>query len=288
MRDALSGTALAGAPMIPVSTVSGSGVALLRDEIAAAARNLQRRQTSGRFRLAVDRSFTIQGAGTVVTGTVLSGQVSVEDRLTISPSGLEARVRSIHAQNRPSEIGRAGDRCALNLVGPDITKTAIGRGDVVCDHSLHAPTSRIDATLRVLGSEPKAIGHWFPVRLHHASAEVGARIVLLADEPVAPGTRTLVQLVLERPIAAAAGDRYVVRDTSARRTIGGGRFLDLRAPHASVAQRNGPRNSPRCHRASRSRRSRHCLPIRPISSTSALLPATGQWPRAKPRQWQSP
>ncbi|WP_373414257.1 selenocysteine-specific translation elongation factor [Ensifer aridi] len=230
MRDTLSDTALAEAIMIPVSTVSGSGVALLRDEIVAAAHNLKRRQTSGRFRLAVDRSFTIQGAGTVVTGTVLSGQVSVEDRLTISPSGLEARVRSIHAQNRPSEIGRAGDRCALNLVGPGITKTAIGRGDVVCDHSLHAPTSRIDATLRVLGSEPKPIGHWFPVRLHHASAEVGARIVLLADEPVTPGARTLVQLVLERPIAAAAGDRYVVRDTSARRTIGGGSFLDLRAP----------------------------------------------------------
>ncbi|WP_085035085.1 selenocysteine-specific translation elongation factor [Ensifer aridi] len=230
MRDTLSGTALAEAIMIPVSTVSGSGVALLRDEIVAAAHSLKRRQTSGRFRLAVDRSFTIQGAGTVVTGTVLSGQVSVEDRLTISPSGLEARVRSIHAQNRPSEIGRAGDRCALNLVGPGITKTAIGRGDVVCDHSLHAPTSRIDATLRVLGSEPKPIGHWFPVRLHHASAEVGARIVLLADEPVTPGARTLVQLVLERPIAAAAGDRYVVRDTSARRTIGGGSFLDLRAP----------------------------------------------------------
>jgi selenocysteine-specific elongation factor len=230
VRDALSGTALADASIIPVSTVSGSGVALLRDEIVAVARNRRRRQTSGRFRLAVDRSFTIQGAGTVVTGTVLSGKVSVEDRLTVSPPGLEARVRSIHAQNRPSDIGRAGDRCALNLVGTGITKTSISRGDVVCDHSLHAPTSRIDATLRVLGTEPKPIGHWFPVRLHHASAEVGARIVLLADEPVAPGARTLVQLVLDRPIAAAAGDRYVVRDTSARRTIGGGRFLDLRAP----------------------------------------------------------
>ena len=155
---------------------------------------------------------------------------SVDDHVTVSPSGLSARIRSIHAQNRPSEVGRAGDRCALNLVGPDITKAAINRGDVVLDASLHAPTSRIDATLRVLGSERKPIGHWFPVRLHHASTEVGARIALLADEPVAPGARTRVQLVLDRPIAAAVGDRYVIRDTSARRTIGGGRFLDLRAP----------------------------------------------------------
>lgn len=230
MRDKLADTALADAPIIPVSTVSDRGVASLRDEILAAAHTLERRQATGRFRLAVDRSFIIQGVGTVVTGTVLSGTVSVEDHVKVSPSGLEARVRSIHTQNQPSKTGRAGDRCALNLVGPDITKVAISRGDMVCDRGLHAPTSRIDATLRVLGSEPKPIGHWFPVRLHHASVEIGARIVLLAHEQAAPGRCTLVQLVLDRPIAAAAGDRYVIRDTSARRTIGGGRFLDLRAP----------------------------------------------------------
>ena len=230
VRNELAGTTLCDAPIIAVSTVSGQGIAALRDEIVGAARKFAGRQATGRFRLAVDRSFTIQGAGTVVTGTVLSGMISVDDHVTMSPSGLSARVRSIHTQNQPSEVGRAGDRCALNLVGADITKAAINRGDVVLDSSLHAPTSRIDATLRVLGSERKPIGHWFPVRLHHASTEVGARIVLLADEPVAPGTRARVQLVLDQPIAAAVGDRYVIRDTSARRTIGGGRFLDLRAP----------------------------------------------------------
>ena len=202
----------------------------MREEIVGAARKFARRQATGGFRLAVDRSFTIQGAGTIVTGTVLSGMISVDDHVTVSPSGLSARIRSIHTQNLPSEVGRAGDRCALNLVGANITKSAINRGDVVLDSSLHAPTSRIDATLRVLGSERKPIGHWFPVRLHHASTEVGARIVVLADELAAPGTRTRVQLVLDQPIAAAVGDRYVIRDTSARRTIGGGRFLDLRAP----------------------------------------------------------
>lgn len=230
VRKELAGLALGEAPMIAVSTVSGQGVATLRNEIVGAARRFTRRQATGRFRLAVDRSFTIQGAGTIVTGTVLSGTVSVEDHVTVSPSGLTARIRSIHAQNRLSENGRAGDRCALNLVGQGITKAALNRGDVVCDQSLHAPTGRIDATLRALGTEPKPIGHWFPVRLHHASTEVGARIVLLGEETPTPGTRGLVQLVLDQPIAAAVGDRYVVRDTSARRTIGGGRFLDLRAP----------------------------------------------------------
>ena len=230
IRNELAGTMLRDVPMIAVSAVSGQGIEALRDEIVAVARGLSERQAAGRFRMAVDRSFTIQGAGTIVTGTVLSGEVAVDDHVTVSPSGLAARIRSIHTQNRPSKRGRAGDRCALNLAGSGVTKTAINRGDMVLDPSLHAPTNRIDATLRVLGSEPKPIGHWFPVRLHHASAELGARIVLLADEPVAPGAEARVQLVLDRPIAAAIGDRYVIRDTSARRTIGGGRFLDLRAP----------------------------------------------------------
>ena len=148
----------------------------------------------------------------------------------MSPPGLFARVRSIHAQNRPAERGKAGDRCALNLAGEGIGKEAIRRGDVILDPELHAPTDRIDARLRVLPGEPKPIGQWFPVRLHHAAAEVGARIVLLGDDPVRPGGIATVQLVLDSPIAAAAGDAFVVRDTSAQRTIGGGSFLDLRAP----------------------------------------------------------
>ena len=139
-----------------------------------------------------------------------------------------ARVRSLHAQNRPAEIGRAGDRCALNLAGPDISKDAIRRGDVILDAELHAPTDRIDAVLRVLPSEEKSISQWFPVRLHHAAAEVGAHVVLLDDNPIQPGASADVQLVLDRPIAAAVPDRYVIRDVSAQRTLGGGRFIDLR------------------------------------------------------------
>lgn len=146
------------------------------------------------------------------------------------PSGLAARVRSLHVQNQPADLGQAGDRCALNLLGEDISKEAVHRGDMVLDPELHAPTDRIDAGLKLLPSEPRAIGQWFPVRLHHASADVGARIVLLNDGPIQPGTIADVQLVLDRPTSAAALDRFVIRDVSARRTIGGGRFLDLRPP----------------------------------------------------------
>ena len=202
----------------------------LRDRLFDAAHAHGTRAVQGRFRLAVDRSFVLTGAGTVVTGTILSGQVAVGDRVTISPSGLAARVRSIHAQNRPADRGSAGDRCALNLAGDGISKDAIARGDMVIDPGLHAPTERIDASVRLLATEPKAVTQWMPVRLHHAATEVGARVVLLGDDRIPPGGEALIQLVLEQPIAAAAGDRFVLRDTTAQRTIGGGRFLDLRAP----------------------------------------------------------
>nr|WP_246571459.1 selenocysteine-specific translation elongation factor [Bradyrhizobium liaoningense] len=227
---ALAGTTLDGAELLSVSAFTGQGIDNLRQRLVATSNELPRRSADGRFRLAVDRSFTLTGVGVVVTGTVLSGCASVEEHFIVSPAGLHARIRSMHVQNSPAKTARAGDRCALNLVGDGITKETLRRGDVVLDTALHAPTERIDASLRLLPSEPKAIGQWFPVRLHHASTEVGARIVLLSDETLAPGMQADVQLVLERPIAAASLDRFVIRDVSARRTIGGGEFIDLRAP----------------------------------------------------------
>ena len=230
IAQTLEDTGLAGADVLPVSIVSGEGIDSLRDRLFAEAQAVAGSAAKGRFRLAVDRSFTLTGVGTVVTGTVLSGTVGVGDHVTISPSGLAARVRSIHAQNRPTDRGQAGERCALNLAGDGVAKDAIRRGDVVLDPDLHAPTERIDAALRVLPSEPKLITQWMPARLHHAAVEAGARVVLLDDRPIAPGESARVQIVLDRPIAAAAGDRFVLRDTSGQRTIGGGRILDLRAP----------------------------------------------------------
>jgi selenocysteine-specific elongation factor len=227
---ATAGTMLEGAEILPVSALTGDGVETLRARLAGAAVAMVDRPAAGRFRLAVDRVFTLPGVGVVVTGTVLSGTVRVGDQVTVSPSGLAARVRSLHAQNRPADTGRAGDRCALNLAGPDVTKDAIRRGDMVLEPELHAPTDRIDARLRLLAGEPKPVGQWFPARLHHAAAEVGARVVLLGDAPIQPGASADVQLVLERPIEAIAGDRYVLRDVSAQRTIGGGKFIDLRPP----------------------------------------------------------
>jgi len=226
----LAETGLADIETVAVSAATGDGIDVLRQKLFDAERSFGERQPDGRFRLAVDRSFTLAGVGTVVTGTVLSGSATLGDRVAISPSGRSARVRSIHAQDRPAGRGQAGDRCALNLAGEGMSKESVRRGDFVLDPFLDAPTDRIDAKLRLLPSETRPVRQWTPVHLHHAAAEVGARIVLLGDEPIRPGEDAPIQLVLEHPIAAVVGDRYVVRDTSARRTMGGGYFLDLRAP----------------------------------------------------------
>ncbi len=230
IRDVLADTVLTECPILPVSVVTGEGIETLKLHLQSISATQRERNEAGLFRLSVDRSFVLSGAGTVVTGTVLSGSVTVGDQLVVSPSGRTARVRSIHAQNRSAERGAAGQRCALNLAGEGISKDSIVRGDMVLAPELHAPTDRIDASLHILPSERKPVGQWFPVRLHHAAAEVGARIVLLQDEPMQPGESSIVQIVLDRPIAAAVHDRFVVRDTSAQRTIGGGFFIDLRAP----------------------------------------------------------
>ena len=246
IADALDGTALAGSEIVPVSSVSGEGLDALRERLFARAQAVESAAPKGRFRLAVDRSFSLTGVGTVVTGTVLSGTVAVADHVRISPSGMPARVRSIHAQNRAADRGQAGERCALNLAGDGIGKDAIRRGDMVLDPELHAPTDRIDATLRVLGSEPKPIAHWMPVRLHHAAAEVGARVVLLGEGPIAPGAQARIQLVLDRPVAAAAG----AFSTCALQRADAGRRSGWRSSRPAAA-RIGSMRLPHCSRVTR-------------------------------------
>jgi selenocysteine-specific elongation factor len=223
-------TPLAESPIFRVSNLTGEGLESLVQWLQAERLHLQARAEDRLFRLAVDRSFVLQGTGVVVTGMVLDGAVAVGDEVIVSPSGLQARVRSIHAQNRKAERGAAGERCALNLVGPAIAKEAIRRGDVVTLPESHAPTQRIDVGLRVASGAAAGLSQWMPARLHHATAEVGARIVLLDDRKPQPGDDTRVQLVLDGAIAARALDRFILRDVSGSRTLAGGRFIDLRAP----------------------------------------------------------
>ena len=155
---ALRGTTLEDAPILPVSTVTGEGVAALRTHLVEASRDIGNRAASGRFRLAVDRCFTIAGAGTIVTGTVFSGCVAVGDHVVVSPSGLRARVRSIRAQDAPAEFGRAGDRCGINLAGDGVGKDAISRGDMVLD--LNSPRARRPYRRILARARRRAEKHW--------------------------------------------------------------------------------------------------------------------------------
>ena len=230
--------------IVPVSIVSGEGIDSLRARLFAEAQAVESSAPKGRFRLAVDRSFSLTGVGTVVTGTVLSGMVAVGDHVKISPSGLSARVRSIHAQNRPTDRGQAGERCALNLAGDGIAKDAIHRGDVVLDPELHAPADRIDATLRVLAAEPKPITQWMP----GAIAPCGGRSRRAASSCWATGRSRRENkrgcsscLSARSPPRRAIASCCATRRRSARSAAVG--FSTCALPRASVARRTVWRSS---------------------------------------------
>ena len=228
VRALLAGSVLADAPILPVSSITGEGIAALDAHLAQSRAPVLPSRLQGQFRLAVDRSFTLPGIGTVVTGTAVSGRVTVGDKLTLSPRGLEVRVRGIHAQNHQAGTGHAGQRLALNLAGVD--KNDVRRGDWVLADALHAPTQRLEARLQVLASETRPLAHWTPVHLHLGAEDVGARVMLLEGEAIAPGADALVQLTLDRPIGALHGDRFILRDQSARSTLGGGTVTDAFPP----------------------------------------------------------
>ena len=220
----LAGTPLYGAPVIPVSAVTGLGIEDLRTALLASGG--VSRDIKGHPRLAVDRAFTLAGAGLVVTGTLVSGRIDVEDRLVLSPSGLDLRVRNLHAQNRPATYAIAGQRVALNITGPRLSKDVVARGDWVLHPDIHAPTTTFDATLTLLPDVPRAMRQDTQVHLHLGAAHAMARISLLACDRLEPNAASPVRVTLSQPIGTLAGDRLVIRDTGATRTIGGGAVLD--------------------------------------------------------------
>ncbi len=224
----LSTTSLAGAEIVPVSALTGQGVDELKAKLLALGES--GKGATGFARLAVDRCFVLSGTGVVVTGTIHAGEIKVDDRLVLTPSGLEARVRSLHAQNRPAEIGRAGERCALNLAGSRLSKDSVRRGDWVVSPELHAPTDRIDVRLKLLASEGQPLKHWSPVHVHLGAAHVMGRVALIEDDRLAPGASGLAQLVLDEKLGVLAGDRIILRDPSATRTLAGAATIDPFGP----------------------------------------------------------
>ena len=264
----LADTPLAHAPIIPVSATRGDGVAELRQLLRAEAARLDAAHGADRtadphgsessvraaaatepagttaestanttaalpaqagFRLAIDRVFSLDGVGTVATGTVHAGRVQVGDVLQQLPDGpKELRVRSLHAQNRSTDTAHAGQRCAINLAG--VERDQLQRGHWLAQPGIASVSDRLDVELHLWHAEPRAIRSGTRVHVHLGTTASPAAVAVLDADNLAPGGTGLAQLVLPQPLAAWHGDRLILRDAAGQRIIGGGRVLDSRAP----------------------------------------------------------
>ena len=236
----LKATSLRHWPRFTLSAESGAGLELLRDHLLqqaaqTAAGESDELRAAG-LRMPVDRCFEIRGAGLVVTGTVVAGSLRCGDTVAIAGTELRPRVRGLRVHDSEQERALPGERCALNLVGGSLRKQQIRRGDWVVSSAVAPPVARFDASLAVIPDSPRPLRHWSPVHLHLGAAELSARVALLQGEAIAPGQSGLVQLVCERPTGAAFGDAFIIRDQSARHTLGGGRVLDIFPPRRGRAR----------------------------------------------------
>ncbi|HTQ33057.1 MAG TPA: selenocysteine-specific translation elongation factor [Stellaceae bacterium] len=229
------------APILAVSSRTGEGIAALATHLTERAAIADRERATappqGRFRLPIDRVFSLPGIGMVATGTAMSGSVAPGERLMLSPRGIEIRVRGVHAHNRPVERAAAGDRCALNIVGSFPDGAEPGRGDWLVAPELHAPTNRIDISLRVSRAAPVPLRSGLPVHVHLGTEDRVGRVAVLGAARLAPGDEGLVQLDLDRAIGALWGDRMVLRDHGAINTLAGGKVVDPFPPRRGRARR---------------------------------------------------
>ena len=226
----LQHTFLAGKPIVPVSAKTGEGLPALLDTLQATCKALTPRSTSGPARLPIDRVFTMRGFGAVITGTLFSGSLQLEDRVEVLPRRVTARIRGLQVHNQTVEQAHAGQRTAVNLQG--LERAALQRGDVLVTPGRFPATYMLDTSLTLLADAPRPLKHRARVRFHIGTSEIMGRVVLLDRDEVQPGEHVLAQLRLEAPAVAAPQDRYVLRSYSPMVTIGGGTILDaLPAKH---------------------------------------------------------
>ncbi len=225
MTDYLKDTFLAGAPVIPVSAVKGTGIQDLLMALDKTANQLKEKTDDGIFRLPVDRIFTMKGFGTVVTGTLISDQIAVGEDIQILPENVSARIRGIQVHNQPVEKAFSGQRTAINLQG--IEKSTLERGNVLVRPQTVWPTQRLDVFFEYLDSNTRKLKNRALVRLHTGTTEIITRIVLLEADELSPGEKCFAQLILAGEDVVVAGDHFVLRSYSPVTTIGGGRILDV-------------------------------------------------------------
>jgi selenocysteine-specific elongation factor len=237
VEDYVSGSFLESAPVIAVSSRTGEGINELKSALVELAAHIEPKAAQATARLPVDRAFSIKGFGTVVTGTLIAGELKPGDEVDILPAGTRARIRNVQVHGRDTDRALAGQRTAINLQGINIDQ--VERGSVLAPAGRLRSTSMLDARLDLLASAPRPLVHRARVRLHHGTAEVMARVVVLGGGPgadaagrlaathrIEPGESRIVQLRLEEPITALPGDRFIIRSYSPQVTIGGGVIID--------------------------------------------------------------
>ena len=224
IRDYVKGSFLENAPILPVDSVKGKGIPELKKALLSAVSRFEARNVDLPFRLPVDRVFSKQGFGAIITGTVVAGSVAVGDILGLLPGDLPVRVRGLQSHGKKQQRIEAGTRAAINLAGID--NDAIERGTVLAAAGAVQTTLLMDCNLEMLSTAEKSLKHRARVRLHIGSAEVLGRIHLIGTEQLEAGAEGFAQFRAETPIACARGDRFVLGAYSPSRTIGGGSILD--------------------------------------------------------------
>ena len=224
VAETVRNTFLKDTPILPVSSTSGKGIPELVSTLDHLSKEVEERSSRGLFRLPIDRVFVMKGFGTVVTGTMVSGSLSLGETVEILPSGLEGKVRNLQVYNRPVERAVAGQRAAVNLQG--IEASVIERGDILAHPNTLTPTRLIDVYLEYLPNAPRPLKHRTKQRFHIGTNLTTASIFLLDREELAPGEEGVVQLRLERSVVALPQDRFVIRGSGVIQTLGGGVVLD--------------------------------------------------------------
>lgn len=235
VEEAVAGTFLENAPVIPVSALKGTGLTELKAALKTLSATIPLRNTEHPFRFPVDRSFTLKGFGTVVTGTVLAGTLKKTDQPVQFPKNTPVRIRGIQVHGEEVQEVSAGQRAAINLTG--ISTEEIIRGDQLAATESLLTSYILNVEMRLLKSIPRDLTQRTRVRLHLGTREVLGRIVLLEEEAFAPGETQLIQIRLEKPISSRFGDRFIIRHYSPVYTLGGGRVIDPAPSKARRVQR---------------------------------------------------
>ena len=236
VRELVAGSFLERAPMVPVSSRTGEGLDALRTALAGAAATVAGRSVDGPTRLPIDRVFSMKGFGTVVTGTLVSGRVRVDDELVIVPGDRHVKVRGVHVHGVRQDAALAGQRAAVNLAGVEVDE--ISRGQSLATAGTVEETRLADAALELLpGAKP--LKHGARVRFHQGTAEILGRVAFVGPpgdgfHALQPGSTAFVRLRLERAAVLSRGDRFILRAYSPAITIAGGQILDPRPPRTAV------------------------------------------------------